>query len=87
MHSDASTEQLPHPVDLWQRLIPTYYISTTPELPRLPFSRFRAFSQVTCTSLFSFASHRSIFNVAAYSSHRFLLNTKLTTGNKLFFLR
>ena len=41
-----------------------------------------------CTSLFSLASQRSIFcRVLAYSSHLFLLKTKLTTGNNLFFLR
>jgi hypothetical protein len=52
------------------------------------FSRLSARSQVTCTSLLSFASHRSILlSVAAYSSHRFLLNTKLTTGSNVAFLR
>jgi len=93
MDPDTSTEKLPHPRDLRQLPVLRCDVSFChlylPEDPNSsPFKRFRALSHVTCTSLFSLASHRSIFpKLFAYSSHRFLLKTKLTTGRRCAFLR
>ena len=89
VNTDTPCQQLSHSGNLWELLIGTFHqLEVCERRANSPFNRFKALSQTMCTSLFSLASHKSIFcKLLAYSSHRFLLNTKLTTGSNFDFLR